>query len=500
MAYLYGASIQGIQGFIFETNKLKEIVGASDLVERFCSSPFLKKFGKSHKISIADKDILREAGGNIRIIFNEKSDVEKIVKYFPQYVMRQAYGITLSQAVVEFDEDYNEQKEVLERQLIHARNQASLPLDSHFAIMKQAPRTGKPVYRHAKGDPYDQGSWQKRKNSENGRENILLGKLDLQNLYEKFPLKMEAISNAENKVAVIHADGNKMGLMLQQLSRKLEGEKSGEVQKVFKEVSEYISKATNEAVKDAFHAVFETDTETIPFRPIVIGGDDVTVICDAGYAIAFTQRYLEKFEANTRENFSTLVRRYKLDEFSDGLTACAGIAYCNHKFPFHYAAELAESLCGYAKEASGREASCLAYHNIQSSFVLDYRQFIDDELTTRDGVTLLYAPYYIHRQTSSRPTVDALLELYKVMNGEDIPLGKFRAWLSELHQNREYADLLLERIDTVLRAKIGAKRHQEIEEALRALHGDLSLTRLVDREGKTPMADLLQLKAAGGVR
>ncbi len=33
MAYLYGASIQGIQGFIFETNKLKEIAGASNLIE-----------------------------------------------------------------------------------------------------------------------------------------------------------------------------------------------------------------------------------------------------------------------------------------------------------------------------------------------------------------------------------------------------------------------------------------------------------------------------------
>jgi hypothetical protein len=42
--YLYGASIQGIQGFIFETNKLKEIVGASDLIEWFCEYNFFKDF------------------------------------------------------------------------------------------------------------------------------------------------------------------------------------------------------------------------------------------------------------------------------------------------------------------------------------------------------------------------------------------------------------------------------------------------------------------------
>ena len=35
--YLYGASVQGIQQFIFQTNELKDIVGASELVEFICT-------------------------------------------------------------------------------------------------------------------------------------------------------------------------------------------------------------------------------------------------------------------------------------------------------------------------------------------------------------------------------------------------------------------------------------------------------------------------------
>ena len=31
--FLYGASVQGFQRFIFQTNELKDIVGASELVE-----------------------------------------------------------------------------------------------------------------------------------------------------------------------------------------------------------------------------------------------------------------------------------------------------------------------------------------------------------------------------------------------------------------------------------------------------------------------------------
>ena len=38
MKYLYGAAIQGIQSFIFQTNKLQEIVGASELIEIICST------------------------------------------------------------------------------------------------------------------------------------------------------------------------------------------------------------------------------------------------------------------------------------------------------------------------------------------------------------------------------------------------------------------------------------------------------------------------------
>ena len=42
--YLYGASIQGIQRFIFQTDRLKDIVGASELVEQACTEVFRNEF------------------------------------------------------------------------------------------------------------------------------------------------------------------------------------------------------------------------------------------------------------------------------------------------------------------------------------------------------------------------------------------------------------------------------------------------------------------------
>lgn len=501
--YLYGASVQGIQGFIFETNKLQEIVGASDLIERFCSFGFIQKFAEKYDFNVIEDSVLRNAGGNIRIAFDNEDDVKKMVKNFPQYVMRKAYGVTLSQAVVKLEskDNYIEQKNELEYQLIKARNQASMPLDSHFSLMKQASRTGKPAYKLKDKKYFDKGNWQKQDNASEGRVSLLLEKLKLQEIFEKFPLDMEKISNGNNKVAVIHADGNKMGLMLQQMDEKLEKEDAQTIQSVFKEFSKQITESTNNAVQKAFDESFPfKEDENIPFRPVVIGGDDVTIICDANYALKFTKKYLEFFEANTKKNFASLVQTYDLKDFENGLTACAGIAFCNEKFPFHYAVELAEKLCGYAKVESKREASCLVFHNIQSSYVIDYKRFVKDELTiqnqnTKENIILSYAPYYVDEK---QPTVDNLLTLFELFKDEEIPLGKFRQWLSQLHKNEEYAGLFLERINAIMKSKISNKKYENLDKALKDMNSDLGSQNLIDKNNKTPMADILQLKSVLG--
>lgn len=527
--YLYGASVQGIQGFIFETNKLKEIVGASDLVEQFCSLGFLARFSKEFNFVIKKSDVLRNAGGNIRIAFENREDLEKIVKYFPQYIMSRAYGITISQAVVEFnDSEYLDKKDELERKLTEARNQASIPLDSHFSLMKQTPRTGKPAYKSKKYEKdkveyFDKGNWQKDYNTEEGRVSLLLEKLKLADIYKKFPLDMDNIAkgNANSKIAIIHADGNKMGLMLQAMNKSLKAKTTQEIQQVFKEFSTQITNSTNDAVKEAFKKNFSKEDELIPFRPVVIGGDDVTVICRADEALGFTRDYLEAFERNTKENF----KKHNLSQYAEKLTACAGVAYCNKKFPFHYAVDLAEALCSYAKEKSKREASCLVFHNIQSSYFTDYKEYVSNELVSKDTiqidrilkslkwitkyrmklkdyechrcyfknliVKLSFAPYFTENKT---PTINSLLEVYNYFSDTDIPLGKYREWLSELNKSHEYAELFLDRVDSIMHSKLAKWKYDRLDSALSNLDSNLKLNSLIVN-GKTPMADILQLKS-----
>lgn len=120
--YLYGVSIQGIQEFIFKTNKLKEIIGASKIVEDMDSKDFQTEYNLKEK-----PEKLLQAAGNIRLRFNNKEDLEKVVRNFPKDIMLKAYGITISQAVVKYTNNYKKDSLELEKKLKIQRNKVSFP-------------------------------------------------------------------------------------------------------------------------------------------------------------------------------------------------------------------------------------------------------------------------------------------------------------------------------------------------------------------------------------
>ena len=198
MAYLYGVSIQGIQGFIFETNRLKEIVGASNLIEKFTSKDFIKDFIDDNSSVVK---LLHNVGGNIRISFDEREKklAQKFVKEFPKFIMKKAYGITVSQAILSYDNKsksgYEKVANDLELQLKNARNKTYLPLDAKFSLMKQSARTGKPAsntitHPDDKREKVDKGTYQKFNNVKPAIEDLLLVKMGIKSdEHEKFPCR-----------------------------------------------------------------------------------------------------------------------------------------------------------------------------------------------------------------------------------------------------------------------------------------------------------------------
>jgi len=117
--YLYGASIQGIQEFIFKTNKLREITGASEIINSITGLEFLKIFVKAE---ILETNLIQNAAGIVKIVFDELEDAKKIVLEFPKAVYTMAPGIVVSQAIEEINGDLVKAIDELEKKLAAEKN------------------------------------------------------------------------------------------------------------------------------------------------------------------------------------------------------------------------------------------------------------------------------------------------------------------------------------------------------------------------------------------
>src|SRR5699024_5482278 len=101
--------------------------------------------------------------------------------------------------------------------------------------------------------------------------------------------------------------------------------------------------STKKAAQIAFSKTIQKEKgKAYPIRPIVLGGDDLTIIIQADLALRFTHNFLKEFENQTKKEFSFLNKDFQIQGFENGITACAGIAYVKKTYPFHYAVDLAE--------------------------------------------------------------------------------------------------------------------------------------------------------------
>ena len=443
MKYLYGTSVQGIQNFIFETNKLQEIAGASEIVEQICTEKY-KEFIDKDKEKV---EVLIAAAGNIKLLAESKDDLVKIVRSFPKAVQEFAPGITISQAVIPCISDKPQKKDfiLLEQKLRIQRNKPIKPTEITALGIERSRRTGKSAVLR-KDRVIDRATLAKI----NSRTTNLAKKLSPDN-FSKFPKDFSNITKTKNNyswLAVIHADGNSLGKIIMNL------EKIGLDLNTF---SQRLNDATIKSAKIAFESIIipAEKNKYFPFSPIIIGGDDLTVICRADLALDFIKKYLLEFEQNTEKNIGKKI------------TACAGISFVKEKYPFHYAIHLAEELCGVAKKKSKNIDSenvpaSIAFHKIQSSFVDSYKEIKERELFAKSSnVRFDFGPYGLDDKINDLPSINELIEKVKIINEDEAPKSGIRKWLTELHNNKGTADQLMDRIIQITDSKYSKKLELE---------------------------------------
>jgi hypothetical protein len=549
-AYLFEA--RAIQSFILDSGKLRDLVGASELVDMLCEELLDDALEASGlKPSPADMDeaalgnrivFARKAGGAFYAFSGSESSIERLAAVWPLVVQQHAPGLAFDQGRGQGGSAYTAYRSAREdpvdgqpqsgRGLIEDRSRGLVELPQAGPLVLRSQRTGRPAVKvtsdpEGEPEPLDASASRQRWAVRRGK-NSLTEKVSPLNPEEdriRWPIDLEPGGEdafpfvGDNRyIAVVHADGNGLGQLLIRLEKHVAQSARNDYLQVFRRLSKGIEEVAQAAVREAVgrHLVpHGTATGMVPARPIVLGGDDLTMIIRADLALAFTRTFLAQFEERSRGLMEDL-QALGLP-VPERLTACAGIAYIKAGQPFYLGANLAEGIAASVKTRAkkiNRETppSSLAWHGVTTAMIDDYEHVLERELTVgargkRYRNTLgAYAVSPPLDETSGKlPALDDLLDLQRLFERPDMARGPTRQILTLIDRNEAQAIALYRRWCTLMQDPANGKEERfrsfsdSMEKLLGAKLGDLPYRDARKGEGNCdrvgPLGDLHALLA-----
>ncbi|MDT8438125.1 MAG: hypothetical protein RQ729_03815 [Wenzhouxiangellaceae bacterium] len=527
-----------IQSWVFGSGRLRHIVGGSRLVSGLTDElldSVLAGLGLE-----AGRDMLfpRRGGGAFYAFSEDAEAIERLAQCWPLFVARYAPGLGFSLGRGEGDGP--RAAFVAARAALQRTGKRPWPvLPQATPVMERAPRTGRPAVARHRKDVLDETSRAQERAEAIARANAhediepgmrLARRLERgTNIWPRdmepdesptgsdaaFPFRRdEQGALASRYVALVHADGNGLGQVLQQLQAV--GSDGAEYLSLFRRFSDALDQATLEAAARACqaHLINDPDTcdfETLPARPIILGGDDLTFLVRADLALPFTRSFLEAFEQETASRLKTL----GVAGLERGLTACAGLAYLRANQPFHMGVQLAESLCAHAKAQvrqgvnGGPMVSALALHRCTDSLIEDYEQLLHSSLTIADhagaqSYRLTMEAWALHSGDAGLPPLDALVGLLAWLNHKQIARGPGRQLLGLMGLSPGLARVRYRRWLEILEKRDGQSGSRLAEEFSGLLKAaacgarvleDLPFVERQERLFATPLGDAMALKS-----
>lgn len=426
MMHLLLIETAGNQRFIFDTNKLRDNIGASELVYR----AGVTWVTDALKMEPAAKPVF-QASGKALLLVPDRETGRRIICAVTLRALEQAPGLSVRGAISEEPVSLACAKKVHEavKALFHRHEALGALLpgpETRFAtlpVVQPCARSGLPaesLFQIAEGEgaePLSAVSFAKQAYRNKGWRRMT----EMVNQDRFGPSSPFAFANDVNDlekriddlnfVAVVHADGNGLGQIFLNFDRYLDPGADG---KTYLDRLGAFSQALDDCTIRAFRGALSDmmarewwRTDQPPVVPLVLGGDDLTLLCDGRYALRLTARFLERFNEETArcETVSWIAG-------AAGLGACAGVALVKPHFPFHAAYELAEALLQSAKggkrhfrQADGDALpfTALDFHVLYDSADADLGRIRRQLQTRTEGASLTARPYIIGAPATGLP-------------------------------------------------------------------------------------------------
>ncbi len=410
------------QRFIFDTNRLRDGVGASYLVAN------VGRVAQDHLSDLKGQEVLISSG-KAEALFKNDEGAERARRWIAAVTGRFAEiapGLDIAGVFVPCAEDkLDEARREAYRELSRARGQRPGPLLRHRTLpfLRPCDDSGEPaldeipltkprekrlsdaVFKRREVFPKTRDRVQKLLEPQ-GWSDELIDKINdafdlLSNETEAEPLSRDTWRG------VVHADGNGLGrvfLHFGKVDQKL-GVKTDEAYgSRLRAFSEAIELATWRALGTALNDLYDklgTQGARFPVYPLIVGGDDLTLVMNGRWALFLARRYLEEFEKETAASDDIREVMGKASEVfdsgsADRIHACAGVAIVKHHFPFSVAYRLAEQLCTSAKRRVRADGpgSALDWHVVYDASPPEL-ETIRQRMVASDETVLTRRPYLL---------------------------------------------------------------------------------------------------------
>jgi len=318
-AYVFEA--RGIQRFILEGGRLRDVVGASELIEWMSTrlpDDVVAAAGVGDEVRFA-----RRAGGAVTVLARDREALERFAALWSLAVRQALPGIEVQHGLGSGPSELEALAAARERALA-SRNRPTPSFPQAGPVTARSGRTGRPaVAAHPKDGLVDEATSRKRLFS-GGTD--LARRFDPQSRREHWPRVLtpepgddpEAVfpfAGERRYVGIVHADGNGLGQIIQRLSAEIESRGMGYAD-FFGGFSEALAQAGRQAAEAATRRVLapaRAGDGRYPACPVVLGGEDLAILVRGDLAVGFARAFLEAFERESRARLGELARRHGLE-------------------------------------------------------------------------------------------------------------------------------------------------------------------------------------------
>lgn len=485
--YLTIYDLSGMQRYIFSTGKLKEQVGASQIIHDLLYRHLPEVLGKDPE-AWEEEDLLNFTeqnnahivyigGGNAVVLYKDENHMQSGTRQLQQKVL-ELTGNKLrlcfaSMEVKDGSSDYYKvYTELMKKMAVSKHHPSPIRLATGFAIGEHDPITLEPITLIKPEGDKDKAEYGAVSRIQKRRSFKAVKKDPEKEGTRAYATEFERFRKEDRKsfVAVVHIDGDSMGRQIEGAVEKFSKEKNFknamlEMRAISQEIDLLYRKTMDAAIDEIYPSGKSVKAE-LPLRPLISDGDDITFLIEAEKAFDFVEAFMSKL----KENRNCAGSYPKMKKHSFKVSASAGVVFVHDKFPFYVAYDIAEELCKSAKEVKKEDdpkVSTVDFHIVQSgmrSGLEEYRTENYIKQSNSKTYRLNLRPYFFHEDDKAKELnsyknfKELRSRLRKAVEGEEIARGKLKAlrnaYAQSVGEAQRHYEFMLERDEGRILRKI----------------------------------------------